>query len=308
MKKAILISMFVLTVSVCNAQEWFTSFEVAKSLALVQNKMLFVIWEGDLENVYPVVINDDKRKKTVFANLMENEIISRMIWDNFVPVKLPEYKYEEFSNQVKKTRGLKYFDKLIDYSIKIMDVNGNILNTTGIEKYYTIDSGNYLDFNDFIKRYSLNTSYLNTELKNYSEDKNFTTAFRLATKYLDFAIFVDKELKPEIIALANIYFDESKRYLTESDIDNKISLLQKNELYQIKEFLILNQPKKALRQIKRLDVEMIDSINKPLFAFLNYTAFKLLNKEENAVLWENEISLIDLKKSELIIENIGNDN
>lgn len=302
MKKAYLLIVFSLMIGFGNAQEWFTSLEVAQRLALVQNKMLFVIWEGDLEAIYPVILNDEKGN-VFFVNITENEFVSNMIWENFVPVRLPEYKYAELSKDVKEKRGLKYYNKLIDYSIKIMDVNGTILNTMEKEKYFFLDEGYYLDISHFINRYALNTSYLNVELINYSNNKNFTTAFFLASKYLDFAIFAQKELRPEITALANIYFDEAKSLLTESNIENKPALLQKFELLQIKEQLILNQPKKARRQIKKIEAEQIDSINQSLFAFLNYTTFKLLKDDEHAELWKSDISSLDLKYTELILNN-----
>jgi hypothetical protein len=285
-----------------NAQEWFTSLEVAQRLALVQNKMLFVIWEGDLETIYPVILNDEKGN-VFFANIIENEFVSKLIWENFVPVRLPEYKYAELSKDVKEKRGFNYYNKLIDDSIKIMDANGTIVNTMDKEKYFFIDEGYYLDISDFIGRYALNTSFLNVELQNYSKNKNFNTAFFLASKYLDYAILTQKTLRTEIIALANIYFDEAKNVLTESNIENKPALLQKLDLLQIKENLILNQAKKARRQIKKIEVEQIDSMNKSLFAFLNYTTFKLLKDDEHAELWKSDISSLDLKYAQLIVNN-----
>ena len=190
-----------------------------------------------------------------------------------------------------------------------MDVNGTILNTMEKEKYFFLDEGYYLDISHFINRYALNTSYLNVELQNYYNHKNFTTAFFLASKYLDYAIFVKQELRPEITALVNFYFDEAKSLLTESNMENKPALLQKFELLQIKEQLILSQPKKAKRQIKKIEAEQIDSINQSLFEFLNYTTFKLLKDDENAELWKSDISSLDLKYTELILNNfnaIGN--
>lgn len=309
MKKTYLLIVFSLMIGFGNAQEWFTSLEVAQRLALVQNKMLFVIWEGDLEDVYPVILKDDKGT-VFFVNITENEFVLSMIWENFVPVRLPEYKYAELSKDVKEKRGLKYYNKFIDYTIKIMDANGTIINTMEKEKYFFIDEGYYLDISHFINRYALNTSYLNVELQNYSKNKNFTTTFFLASKYLDYAIFAQKELRPEITALANIYFDEAKSLLAESNIENKPALLQKFELLQIREQLILNEAKKARRQIKKIEAEQIDSINQSLFAFLNYTTFKLLKDEENAELWKSDISSLDLKYTELILNNnlsaIGN--
>lgn len=295
-KKTILLFVFVLTsFNLCLAQEWFTSFDVAKRLAIVQNKMLFVIWEDAMNYQYPVLIDNDEGV-TIVTDLFEDERVNRLIWDYFVPVKISESKYAELSYQIKETRGTRYFNKLIDDSIKIMDVNGNILN---IKIYYEpIENLSLL-----IKRYALDTSFLKQELVNYSKNRNLTTSFSLASKYLDFAIFAEKDFRLEIIQLANIYFDEAKKHLPKSDIKNKKGFLQKLDLLKIKVYLILNKHRKALRHLRKFDITEIDKINQSLFSFLKYTAFKLLKNEENAVLWKSRISLLDLKKARLIINN-----
>ena len=123
----------------------------------------------------------------------------------------------------------------------------------------------------------------------------------MASRYLDFAILVNEGVRPEIIALANIYFDEAKNDLIDSSYNNKMAFLQKLELLKIKKFLILNRPKKARRFLKKLDEKIIDKINLSLFSFLKYTTFRLLKEEENAALWKSKVSFVDLKMAELII-------
>lgn len=296
MKKTILLFVFVITsFNFCLAQEWFTSLEVAKKLALVQDKMLFVMWEDAFNYDHPVYFNNDKGESIV-TDLFVDDRMDRIIWSYFIPVKIHESKYAELSNQIKETRGTKYFNKLIDDSIKIMDVNGNILNINTFYEYIE-------NLSLIIKQYALNTSYLKQELVNYSKNKNFATSFWLASKYLDFAIFIEKETRFEIIQLANIYFDEAKNYLTKSDLKNKKIILQKCDLLKIKEYLILNNPKKARRHLRKLNITEIDKINQSLFSFLNYTTFKLLKDEDSAVLWKNKVSLVDLKMAKLIINN-----
>ena len=312
MKKGILFLIIFCTITLGNAQEWFTSFEVAKRLAMLQDKMLFVLWEGSLDYDYPVIIVDEKGNSEIVL-LSKNESLNPLIWDNFIPVKLAEYEYATFSNKVKETKGIKYYNKLIDDSIKIMDVNGNILNVDdSLDKYYFFDENEgFLDIADFIKRYALNTSFLKYELENYSREKNFISTFYLASKYLDFAIFVQKDLRPQIAAMANLYFDESRIYLEQEQIENSSGLLQRFDLLKIKEDLILNNPRKALRTLRKLDEENIDSINKTLFSFLNYTTFKLLNKEDDAQLWKDKVSSLDIRMTGLILNNTiksGNNN
>ncbi len=297
MKKTILLFIFFLaSINFCLAQEWFTSLEVAKKLALVQNKMLFVMWEDSFNYDYPIVFNNDKGDLFV-TDLFLDDSINKMIWDYFIPVKLYESNYTELSNQIKETRGTKYYNKLIDDTIKIMDVNGNILN---INASYAETLEN---ISSFFKLYALDTSYLKQELINYSKNENFSTSFWLASKYLDFAIFAEKDARLEIIQLAKIYFDEAKVHLTKSDLNNKKAILQKCDLLILKEYLILNKPKKVIRHLKKLDVTEIDKINLSLFSSLYYTVYRLTRDDDKANLWKSNISLVDLKKAKLIINN-----
>jgi hypothetical protein len=296
MKKTILLFIFILaSFNFCLAQEWFTSLKVAKKLALVQDKMLFVMWENATSYPYPVLINTEKGESIV-TDLFKDERINKLIWDYFVPVTIYESQYAELSQQIKETRGAKYFNKFIDDSIKIMDVNGNILNVN--TSYETVENLFLL-----IQRYALNTAFLKQELVNYSKNKNLTTAFSLASKYLDFAVFAEKDQRLEIIQLANIYFNESKSYLAKSGLKNIKGFLQNCDLQIIKEYLILNKPRKALRYLKKLDIADIDNLNLSLFSSLNYAGFKLLMNEKKAALWKSKISLVDLSKANLIINN-----
>ena len=299
----LVISLMMTTIG--HSQEWFTSLEIAKKLAKAQDKMLFVMWEDAIGDYYPVTIND-KNGYDIIVNLSDSEQLASKIWDYFIPVLMLDSDYEEISKNIKETRGIKYFNKLVDDSIKIMDINGNILNINTSIEY------NYENISEYINLYALNTSFIKKELGNYFNDKNSTSAFLLASKYQDFAILVNHGVRPELLLLANIYFNESKKQLEVSDFKNKLAFLQKIELLKIKEFLILKKPKKARRFLKRMEEEPIDKINQSLYSFLNYTTFTLLKVEEKAELWKSKISLVDLRKAQLIINinrrNIGKSN
>ncbi len=294
MKKIIVFFAFSSLAVVCNGQEWFTSFDVAKRLARVQDKMLFVLWEESFNQSIPLIFKTDD-DETVVVDLAKDNRFDAIIWDYFVPVKLPESVYEDFIKEA-EGRGYSYTNKLNDDSVKIMDVNGNILNVDGVSDGLT-------DLSLLIRNYALDTSYLRSELDNYAQERNFLSASLLGIRYVDYAIFADEELRPEIIALANIYLNESENFLSQINEERKEAYLQKIELIKIKELVILNQYKKAYRQIKRIDETQLDALNESLFSFLNYTVFKLLKDEINADLWKSRISSLDLKKAELIIKN-----
>ena len=293
MKKTVLIFLIALNfVCIGNAQEWFTSFDIAKKLALIQDKMLLVMWQNTLDYPYPVMLVGDKGVSMV-VNLNKSDEVNSLIWEHFVPVILLESEYDEIYSKVKKTRNVRYLDKLTDDSIKIMDVNGNILNA----KYVPT---NYENLSLIIRKYGLSTSFLKLELANYSKEKNVTTAFNLGSKYLNFSIYIPKDTRAEIIDLANIYFNEAKSYLAESDLKNKTGFLQRLEFLDIEKALILSNPRKARRLLKKIDEAEIDSTNQSLYSFLNYTTFKVLKKEDEVTLFKDKLSAIDLKKAELI--------
>ncbi|WP_347922387.1 hypothetical protein [Pontimicrobium sp. SW4] len=298
MKKTILIFLIAFSsITICNAQEWFTSFDVAKRLALVQDKMLLVMWQNTLDYPYPVTLKGEKGVSIV-VDLNENDEVNSLIWQHFVPVILLESNYDEFYNKAKKNRSTWYLDKLKDDSIKIMDANGNILNVEPEDVQME-------NLTLLIKKYALNTSFLKHELNNYSKEQNVTTAFNLGSKYLDYSIYVQKNVRSEIIRLVDIYFNEAKEYLEESTINNKLGFLQRLDFLDIEKALILNNPGKARRLLKKIDVAEIDSTNLSLYNFLNYTTFKLLKKEDDAALFKDKLSTVDLKKAELIVDSSG---
>lgn len=294
MKKTIyLILIAIASVNFGFSQEWMTSLDVAKRLALVQNKMLFVVWEEATEYEYPVVFYDENQVRYV-TDLFEDESVNEVIWQYFVPVILYESTYEDLFKQIKDSRSEKYIKRFQDDGIKIMDANGNILNTG----FFNSDPFNIVAF---IARYRLNTSFLKGQLVNYAKKKNFNTTSALALKYLDYAVLVDKVVRKEVIDLAAVYMNEAKVLLELEGIENKAGFKERFELLDLKKEVILNNPRKVLRQLKKIDETSINVINQSLFSFLHYTAYKLLGDEKKAALWKTKVSLVDLKKAELII-------
>lgn len=293
MKKIVLTCLLAFgSLSVCQSQEWMTSLGVAKSLASVQDKLLFVIWEDASLQEYPVLIKNENGE-TVVVDLLSNEVINEVIWDHFVPVIISEYKYEELFNEIKGIRSQTYVDKFNDDTIKIMDVNGNIINTK--IAYYE-----YLDITEFIAKYALNTSFLKAELANYRTQQDFNTSYRLASKYIDFAILVGDDIRPEIVNLSDYYLKEAEGFIAN---DTSEVLQQKIKLQNLKQQLVLGKTKKVLRQLKRIDLSKVDASNEALVAFLYFTSYAALKDETNASVWRSKVSLVNLKKANLIINN-----
>jgi len=295
MKNKTLKTIFLLfIVNFSFSQAWMTSLDIAQKLALVQNKMVLMVWEESTKYPYPVLVEDDEGRTIFIENLFEDENISPLIWEYFVPVIVSENEYEDLYYAVKGKRNQRYMDKLNDESIKIMDINGNIINLS-------IPLAEYLNITKLIKKYALDTRFMSVELKNYSDDKNFYSTYYLASKYLDFSLYVSKDIRKEIINLVDIYLDEAQNVNRSSDSEDKLVLEERCELLRIQEILLLKQPKKGLRKLKKMNAENIENNNQPMISFLYYTAFKILGDEKSAALWESKVSSVNLKKARMII-------
>lgn len=295
MKNGLLKLLFVfITINTASAQEWMKNLEVAQALATVQNKMVLMVWEETTTYQYPVIVKDDKGRTVFVNNLYEDEQVSPLIWKHFVPVIVSEYRYADLYEKIKGKRSQNYIDKFNDDSIKIMDINGNILNVD----YYTED---YQDITTLIERYAINTTYIAQELQDYKKDKNFYSAYFLASKYLDLSLYLKKEIRNEVIKLSNIYLQDAERLIAEQEQSDHLSLQQRCDLLELQEELLLKRPKKVVRQLKKIKEEDVVESNKPFIAFLYYTAYMSAGKTEAAAEWKSQISSVNLKKAQLII-------
>jgi len=295
MKNIFIKSFLILfTVNLSYAQAWMTNLDIAENLALVQNKMVLMVWEETTKYPYPVLVNADNGKTLFIENLFEDETVTPLIWEHFIPVIVSENQYADLYMAIKDNRTQRYINKFNDDSIKIMDINGNILNVSGATE-------DFENITTLIEDYAINTAFLALELKGYKNDKDFYSAYFLASKYLDFSMYSKGKLRSELIDLANIYLDEASILTEGFPIKEQLALKQRTELLKIQESLITERPKKVLRQLKRMDAENVEVNNKPFVAFLYYTAYSILKDETNRALWESEISSVNLKKAQLII-------
>lgn len=293
-KKGVLILLLtMLTSNICLSQEWMTSLEAAKRTALVQDKFLFMIWEEAASIPYPAIMNDTDGNEILFDDLFKNEEITRIIWKYFVPVKVDENLYRELYNEIKDTKSRSYMLQFEDDNIKIMDPNLNIVNTS-------FSPEAYFNLSQFITNYGLSTSYLNAELRNYAEHKNFGTAYRLASKYMDYAILVNQKTRKDIVNLSLRYLDDAERYLLTDSINGTKHFEDKISLLRWSQYLLQNRPKKVLRLLRRFDVSEIDETTESLLAFVYYTAYQLRKDEKNSELWKSKVSLVNVRKAQLI--------
>lgn len=290
------IVLFILTLGMsnfCLSQDWMTSLDAAKRIALVQDKFLFMIWEDAALIPYPVLMNDANGNEVVFENMFDHQEINQIIWEYFVPVKVSEDLYGKLYDQIKDIRSRSYIAQFEDDNIKIMDVNGYIVNRS-------MSPEAYFNLSEFISKYALSTAFLKAELDNYSEHKDFNTAFRLASKYMDYAILVNEKTRKDILNLSTMYSDAADKYLLVDGLEDKLNLERKSHLLRLTEYLIENRPRKVLRKLKKFEKSEIDETNESLLAFLYYTAYQLKKQEKNAVAWKDKVTSGNLRKAELI--------
>ncbi|REE24292.1 hypothetical protein DFQ09_10457 [Winogradskyella pacifica] len=280
--------------NVSYSQPWMTNLDIAQNLALTQNKMVLMVWEESTLYPYAVLANDETGKTILIENLFESEVISPLIWEYFVPVIVAEHNYAELYAKIKDNRSQQYINKFNDDSIKIMDVNGNILNLSN-------DPDNFQNITTIINNYALNTEYISPELIGYKTERDFYSAYYLASKYFDYSMYLKEKARPTLIDLGLIYLNEASEFITANASEDQKALTERVSLLDVQQYLITKRPKKVIRQLNRMDAENMESNNQSLVAFLYYTAYKSINDETNAALWESKISSVNLKKAQLLI-------
>lgn len=298
MKQLLFILVVFASVNFGFSQKWMTNLEVAERLAITQNKLMVVVWENAYYSGTPVYVNYKTGKEFLVENMFAEPVLDSLLWSNFVPVVLNEGVYTEWYNTLKNTRSTTYLDKFNDDTLKVMDANGNILN---------IKADTYIEnITEFVAKYSLDTSFLSNELVNYKREQNFYSAFYLASKYMDFAFFNNSNVRAELVNLAAIYLDEASRFLERETLENKETLRQRVSFLEIQEHLLLENPKKVLRQLNRIKETDVANANSNLRAFLYFSAYRMLQDEQNASVWRPEISNFDTKKIMSLIQNTTN--
>lgn len=295
--KKLLCYLFLITSLTSSAQsyEWMSSLEFAKKLALSQDKLLFVMWENSaLDLLTPTVVKGTNKRE--YVSVLDNEALNKILWQHFVPVVVSELFYEDYYSEIKGKRSLRYVNKFNDDGYKIMDANGNILNTRA---YFNPEAGFYIE--KVLEDYAFSTVFLKEELKSYKKKKTFVTTYRLAKKYLDFTVISNKNQERELIDLAFIYIDEAEAFITAQPNENKEMLFQKCQLLRLYEFVLRDKPKKVLRELKTLAETGIKSPNNSLYNFLNFAAYSLLKDKESIEEWRKKVSLGDVKKVSAIL-------
>ena len=232
--------------------------------------------------------------KPNWISILDNEILSETIWENFIPVVISEDNYADMFAEVKLKRNMRYKERFNDDSVKIMDAAGTILNSRlsfegSWESYFKL----------LFERYSINTFYIADELRNYNSEPNFTNTFRLASKYMEFVHLNTKKLERELLDVALIYLEEAK---SKAVVTKDFSLVQKCDLLEeLYTYAIKNRPKKIIKELERVRESGLFPTNENLFASLSFVANSLLGDKAEASVWKTKVSSVTLKKLELLL-------
>ncbi|MFD1063356.1 hypothetical protein ACFQ1Q_08855 [Winogradskyella litorisediminis] len=272
---------------------WLVSLPIAKLRARESNKMILMVWENASKYPLPIVVRSENGKNVFIDNLFAEPKLSELLSQYFILVKVSDEVYAHLFAEIDGKRKQSYIDKFNDDTLKVMDANGNIVGTSGA---YT----ELLNLSKFIFKYGLETSYIKQEITNYQRNKDFYSTFYLASKYIDYSILINDKVRSEILALSDLYFQEARQFLSKGDSKDKNSLSQRLYFTQLKQELVKGKSRKVLRALKKYEAP-IEEVNIALVIFLRYTAYRLENDIELFKTLEKEISLLNLKQAQLIV-------
>ncbi|WP_395054914.1 thioredoxin family protein [Flavobacterium sp.] len=256
---------------------WITSFEEAQKLSLATNKFIVVdfwaTWCGPC-------------KKMDYDSWSDQEV--GVILQDYIQLKIDIDTNRELAN--------KYDIKSIP-NMFIMDGNGKVV-------YSFLGYRNASELKKEIEKFAISTEFMSLDLINYFKKNSFNTSARVAQKYLDYSLYVDEEIKSNILKVSDKYLSDAKKDLSkkEDDYKDKYQKLELLELFRFAYSLNFTKLEKKLLQFKEFDI--LES-NLNYYYFLKYMVAKGLNKEDFAEI-DSKYKLIEgfdyfIKKSELIL-------
>lgn len=263
MKKiyTILLLLFCISSGFAQNNAWLTSFEDAQKLSIATNKLIFIDfyadWCGPCKKMEREAFADPEIKK-----ILKNYILLRLDFDNQVALRN------------------KYGVRAIPY-VFVVDSQGLVVNK---EKGYRGKS----KVQSLLETYNLNTSFLQRENVQYFQNKNYVTAMRLAQKYLDFSLFLQKEIRPDFLNVAEAYIEYSEDLL-DKEQSNYALMSQKIELLELTSDLYNENYRRLERGLNKINKDEVHELNKDVYNFLNYCLAFKKGEDSEKEKWEAEV-------------------
>ena len=158
-----------------------------------------------------------------------------------------------------------------------------------------------------LKKYSLQTSFLQNESINYYKHPNYVTSLRLAKKYLDYSLGLNNNVKLNFIELAENYLSESKEKMKESQANFKM-IQEKIQLLELVSDMYKERYNRVFRVLEdNFEEATISEVNIPLFYFL-YAGCSKLDDHKDKAKWSEKLNsakgnAVFLKKLELMMDS-----
>lgn len=165
-----------------------------------------------------------------------------------------------------------------------------IIDANGKEIYRFRDVGDSAEFYTAITNFSQPSGLLPGDVNGYHQKKSYYSALRIAQKYFDYSLLLDKEMKGGVYNLGKTYIADAEQSLSVKE-EGYAEKKQKLELIKLlhwayeKNFSFLDQ------QLSVFNPESIRESNTNLYYFLRYITSKALQKED--------FSLIEAKTKDL---------
>lgn len=255
------------------------SFKEAQKKALLANKFILVHF-GNYSQI---------EMGMPFLKEVQSAENSRILMENFIYVCVPKERSETL---------YKKFHINDSQTVLIVDANG-----VELFKFSNFESPE--NAVAVLQNFSFADPFLGNDLNNFHKNKSYNTALRLAQKYYDYSIVLDKNLKKHVFKAAEFYLDEAEAFLSKKDPileekNQKIALLKLYRWAYLKNFSLLNQNLQSF-----LEASIYEN-NKSAFYFLKYITAKVLHHNDftEIAAQANQVEGFDyfIKKSALILE------
>jgi thiol-disulfide isomerase/thioredoxin len=261
MKKIFLI-LFVLISQLINAN-WLTNFEEAKKVSLATNKFMIVdfwaSWCGPCK----------KMDYNSWSDASVNAIL-----ENYIQVKINIDLDRELANKY----GINSIPNMF-----VMDGNGMVVHSfSGYQSACELKKE--------LEKFEISTEFLSVDLVNFYKNNNYNTALRVFQKYLDYSLFVDKEIKNKILKIGNDYFSKVRKMVSKK-MENYDEIKQKIDLLELYNYAYDYNYDKLSIKLLNINKNVILENNLNNYYFLKLITAKGLGSEDRVKIEEETIKL-----------------